>query len=115
MLPVAEMEQLVPEITQVAGDAGVTTPVPAVWEKAIFSPEIVPEAPDTVAVQSVLEPTATEAGAQETVVVVVDARDGAYWKVVVIIATLPPPDQVAFTLYAPVIQFGVPPAVILWL
>jgi len=50
-LPVTEIWQLVPERVQVAGDGSVTLPVPPVWENVIFSPEIVPAAPDTLAVQ----------------------------------------------------------------
>jgi hypothetical protein len=38
-------------MVQVAGDGSVTPPVPPVWEKVTVSPEIVPPAPDTLAVQ----------------------------------------------------------------
>ena len=62
--------QPVPERAQVAGEGSVTLPAP-VWEKVTVSPEIVPDAPDTVAVQ--LEVTPTVAGVHETETLVVAA------------------------------------------
>jgi len=69
--PVTVILQLVPESVQVAGDGSVTAPAPPVCEKLIVSPEIVPAAPDTLAVQDEVAPAAREAGLQETDVVVV--------------------------------------------
>jgi len=110
----AKTEQLVPEMAQVAGDGKFTAPVPPVWENAIVSPEIVPEAPDTVAVHRVSGYTTTMAGVHETeVVVVVDVPIGEYWNVVVCDAEPLLPPHVAFTKYVPAIQVAVPPATML--
>src|SRR5579863_1687822 len=107
--PVAVTEQLVPESAHVAGDGRLTIPAPPVREKVTVSPEMVPVAPDTVAVQDEVTPAAKEAGTHETAVVVVVAL-GEYWNAVVCAAQplLPPHD--AFTVYFPEIQLAVPPA-----
>jgi hypothetical protein len=115
--PVTVILQLVPESVQVAGDGSVTfpevggmMPPAAAWEKVIVSPEIVPEAPDTLAVHWDVAPAAKEAGLHETeVVVVVGAEDGEYMKVVVCVAVKPPPPHVALMTYCPAIQQGLPP------
>ena len=65
------IEQLVPESAQVAGDGKVTAPAPPVCENFTVSAEIVPAAPETVAVQDEVEPAGKEAGVHETAVVVV--------------------------------------------
>jgi len=112
----AKTEQLVPERTQVAGDRKLTAPVPPVWEKAIVSPEIVPEAPDTVAVHRVSGYTTSKAGVHETEVVVgvgVVVAVGEYWNVVVCDAEPLLLPQVALTRYLPAIQVAVPPATML--
>jgi hypothetical protein len=76
VVPRTDTKQLVPETVHVAGSA--TAPAP-VAEKAIFSPEIVPEAPDTVAVHCAIAFTAMEGVEQDTEVVVPvpDPRTGA--------------------------------------
>lgn len=112
----AKTEQLVPERTQVAGDGKFTAPVPPAWEKAIVSPEIVSEAPDTVAVHRVSGYATTVAGVHETDVVVVvgvDVAIGEYWNTVVCDVEPLLLPHVAFTKYLPAIQVAVPPATML--
>jgi hypothetical protein len=110
--PVAVTEQLVPESAHVAEDDSLTLPVPPVWEKVTVSPEMVPVAPDTVAVQDEVAPAAREAGVHETAVVVVVAL-GEYWNVVFCAAEPPLPPHAASTAYSPETQLTVPPATML--
>jgi hypothetical protein len=67
VMPRTDAEQLVPEMVHVAGSATDAAPVA---EKAIFSPEIVPEAPETVAVHCAIAVTAMDGVEQDTEVVV---------------------------------------------
>jgi hypothetical protein len=106
VVPRTDIEQLVPEMVHVAGEGSATAPAP-VAEKAIFSPEIVPEAPDTVAVHCAIAFTAMETWEQDTEVVVPDA--GEYWKAVTAVEVPPAPPRVMFTVYFPTVQHGLPP------
>ena len=70
MRPVTVMEQVPPaDRVQVEGEKA-TEPESPVWEKVMVSPEIDPVAPDTVAVQDEVAPTAKEVGMHETDAVV---------------------------------------------
>ena len=72
LAPLTVTEQLVPERLQIFPEGNVTAPVPADWLQLIVSPEIVPDAPVTVAVQELDKPTLIVEGEQLTVVVVAD-------------------------------------------
>jgi hypothetical protein len=85
VVPRTDTEQLVPEMVHVAGEGSTTAPAP-VAEKAIFSPEIVPEVPDTAAVHCAIAFTAMDGVEQDTAVVVPVPDPGEYWKGVTAVA-----------------------------
>jgi hypothetical protein len=87
--PVTLMEQLVPEIVQVAGVGKVTLPVPPVCEKVMVSPLIVPLAPLTVAVQLEALPTEMVVGVHATLTVGTALTVSAKLPVAATLATSP--------------------------